>query len=59
MRRQGALFAILAGLLLAPPAIAADREVPHIQYPAYQGPKKTIAVTKFDAVGAFVGKYGG
>lgn len=28
-------------------------------YPAYHGPKKTIAVSKFDAVGSFVARYGG
>jgi len=30
-----------------------------VVYPKYNGPKKTIAVAKFDAHGAFVAKYGG
>jgi curli biogenesis system outer membrane secretion channel CsgG len=30
-----------------------------LAYPAYHGPKKTIAVSKFDAVGSFVAQHGG
>lgn len=30
-----------------------------VEYPAYSGPRKTVAVSKFDAVGSFVGQYGG
>jgi curli biogenesis system outer membrane secretion channel CsgG len=40
------------------PALAASGAA-EIAYPVYQGPKKTIAVSKFDAVGSFVGQYGG
>lgn len=46
----------LCGLPLS--ANAEDSEG-QIQYGPYHGPKKTIAVTKFDANGAFVAKYGG
>jgi curli biogenesis system outer membrane secretion channel CsgG len=51
--------AIAVACAVAPvgPALAAgDTEV---SYPAYHGPKKTIGVSKFDAVGSFVGQYGG
>lgn len=52
----GAIALTLTGLA-AGPVQAAD--APGRTYPAYQGPKKTIAVAKFDAVGSFVGRYGG
>lgn len=39
-------------------ALAASDKA-EITYPAYHGPKKTIGVSKFDAVGSFVGQYGG
>ena len=49
-------IAALSISLGAPAAVDAQAQ---IQYPAYQGPKKTIAVSKFDAVGGFVSQYGG
>jgi curli biogenesis system outer membrane secretion channel CsgG len=39
------------------PALAQPRYEP--AYPAYNGPRKTIAVTRFDAVGSFAAEYGG
>jgi len=33
--------------------------IPDYEYPPYHGPKKTVAVAKFDATGAFLAKYGG
>lgn len=50
--------AMAAGLSVAATPAAA-KESAQIVHPAYQGPKKTIAVSKFDASGAFVGRYGG
>lgn len=52
-------FAIAAALLTAAPVSAREDEPAPVEYPDYQGPKKTIAVTKFDAIGAFVARYGG
>jgi curli biogenesis system outer membrane secretion channel CsgG len=54
-----AAIAIAAAVLMAPPASAREEEPKPIEYPDYHGPKKTIAVTKFDAMGAFVASYGG
>lgn len=53
------MFAFMAAGLLSAPAPAAAQKSAPIEYPAYQGPKKTIAVSKFDAAGAFVTRYGG
>ena len=33
--------------------------IPDYEYPPYNGPKKTVAVAKFDATGSFLAKYGG
>lgn len=55
------LFSCLLVLLLlaptAPPAWAQRGYEP--AYPSYSGPRKTIAVTRFDAVGSFAAEYGG
>jgi curli biogenesis system outer membrane secretion channel CsgG len=51
-------LAVACAAAPAGPALAAS-EASAISYPAYHGPKKTIAVSKFDAVGSFVGQYGG
>lgn len=51
---------VLVLLVLAPavaPALAQPGYEP--AYPAYNGPRKTIAVTRFDAVGSFAAEYGG
>lgn len=34
-------------------------ETPAVTYPKLSGPKRTVAVGKFDAIGAFTSKYGG
>jgi curli biogenesis system outer membrane secretion channel CsgG len=52
--------AIAMACAAAPVSQALARsDASEISYPAYQGPKKTIAVSKFDAVGSFVGQFGG
>lgn len=38
---------------------AAPADAPIARRPSYSGPKKTIAVTRFDAHGAFLARYGG
>jgi curli biogenesis system outer membrane secretion channel CsgG len=59
------LFAVAIFLLPATNAAAKKKKDSEkdlreeIVYPEYNGPKKTIAVAKFDAHGAFVAKYGG
>lgn len=54
-----AMIGLALGLLFCwtPPARSETPAAP--EYPAYSGPRKTIAVSKFDAVGSFVGQYGG
>jgi curli biogenesis system outer membrane secretion channel CsgG len=53
------IFMIGVAAALCAPAPAAAPDAGQAAYPAYQGPKKTIAVSKFDASGAFVARYGG
>lgn len=43
----------------APWPAAAAATAQAIAYPAYQGPKKTLAVSRFDASGGFIARYGG
>lgn len=51
---------VLAFLTLASaPATAWAQRADEFAYPAYNGPRKTIAVTRFDAVGSFAAEYGG
>lgn len=52
---------VLIITLLAVIACSGPKAPPETQqsvYAPYNGPKKTIAVTKFDAHGAFIAKYG-
>lgn len=59
MRWLALLGAVGALILAYTPALAETKRDTAVQYPPYQGPRKTIAVTKFDAVGSFVARYGG
>jgi len=54
------MVASMAFILAAVPAAQAfaASDEPAVVYPAYQGPKKTIAVTRFDAIGSFVAQHG-
>ncbi len=54
-----AVLAVAIVISLSAPAVRAEETEGRKEYGHYQGPKKTIAVTKFDAHGAFVAKYGG
>lgn len=62
-----ALLAGMAAMLSTVPAATARTQQAANQasiatrtaYPPYSGPRKTIAVSKFDAIGAFVASYGG
>ncbi len=57
---QLSLFSIATALFVASAVTALHaEEAGGRKYSHYQGPKKTIAVAKFDAHGAFVAKYGG
>lgn len=64
-RSRAALLGTLAALTLGacatpqapPPRVAAP--APQQQVQPYAGPKKTIAVARFDASGAFMARYGG
>lgn len=51
-------LAVACAAAPAAPALAAGDKA-EAAYPAYHGPKKTIAVSKFDAVGSFVAQHGG
>ncbi len=57
---KGALLAAaVTAASLAIEAPAAARSSSQVTYPAYQGPRKTLAVARFDAAGSFVARYGG
>jgi curli biogenesis system outer membrane secretion channel CsgG len=53
MRKSFAQAAALAAIIISTPILAAAQDG------SSTGPKKRIAVTKFDATGAFVAQYGG
>lgn len=54
------LSCLLVLLVLTPTAAPAWAQRGYeIAYPPYNGPRKTIAVTRFDAVGSFAAEYGG
>lgn len=58
--RTGAVVLIVAVIFSFTATLAfSDETEGRKEYGHYQGPKKTVAVTKFDAHGAFVAKYGG
>lgn len=54
-----ALALLIGPALSGNAALAQDADEEEFQYPAYDGPRKTIAVANFDAIGAFVAQYGG
>jgi curli biogenesis system outer membrane secretion channel CsgG len=61
-RRRPLLLAAIAGAafcLGAMPVAAAAEKAEAVAHPAYQGPKKTLAVSRFDASGGFIARYGG
>lgn len=58
LKSMTAALAIASAAIPVSQAVAAD-DLPAASRQAYFGPKKTIAVTQFDANGAFVARYGG
>lgn len=58
--RVGPIIALLLlAAATAPPIGAVAQAQAPIAHAPYHGPKKTLAVSKFDAVGGFVAEYGG
>jgi curli biogenesis system outer membrane secretion channel CsgG len=53
------IIALALFLFVASPQPIQSQIVEGNPYPNYDGPRKTIAVSRFDAVGSFVGEYGG